>query len=464
MLEARELAAPAVAEGAYAQMSAGDWAVWFRRVFKCASTTVVSAALEVADPAMSPFARFAVVNNDGAGETTHFVAGAAPPRTFEPNEHGYTIMAYSKALSPLSAGRWRLSALADVPFASFEEMPTETPATFEGSYSPNYSHLVCRLRVAVSARALLAFHFETDLPSGLTVTLTDPEDGWETKQAEYLRGGHQGHLRGEELRRWDAYAALTVPALAVDSPAGGYLVLEVKLANERCAFDVRPNGDVPNDIHWKFSCYTSDPNATEWSEDTAREAYFETTRAGWNAAGADREKMAEEALARRAELLAMGADAPPVVKEVVDPADGEEPKQLALEPRRTTRRGGALVSAARAEAAKKPVPSKVDGVVVSDTTYAEREMALARSIEESKARLQAFVATRDAQREARAESKTARASSFAEWRASTRSALSESFRAKRAAYLESVKPAPEEPEEGAPAEEADENAEESGDA
>lgn len=122
-----------------------------------------------------------------------------------------------------------------------------------------------------------------------------------------------------------------------------------------------------------------------------------------------------------------------------------------------------MVSAARAEAAKKPVPSKVDGVVVSDTTYAEREMALARSIEESKARLQAFVATRDAQREARAESKTSRATSFTEWRASTRSTLSESFRAKRAAYLESVKPAPEEePEEGAPAEEANENAEEGG--
>ena len=46
---------------------------------------------------------------------------------------------------------------------------------------------------------------------------------------------------------------------------------------------------------------------------------------------------------------------------------------------------------------------------------------------------------------------------------STRSTLSESFRAKRAAYLESVKPAPEEElEEGAPAEEANENAEEGG--
>lgn len=466
LLEERELAAPAAAEGVYAQMAAGDWAVWFRRVFKCASTTVVSAALEVADPAMSPFARFAVVNNDGAGETTHFVAGAAPPRTFEPNEHGYTIMAYSKALSPLTAGRWRLSALADVPFASFEEMPTETPATFEGSYSPNYSHLVCRLRVAVAARALLAFHFESDLPSGFTVTLTDPEEGWETKQAEYLRGGHQGHLHGEVLRRWDAYAALTVPALAVEPPARGYLVLEVKLANERCAFDVQPNGDVPNDLNWKFACYSSDPTATEWSEDTAREAYYETTRAGWNAAGADREKMAEEALARRAELLAMGADAPPVLKEVVDPgAEGEEPKQLALEPRRTVRRGGVLVSAARAAAAARPVPSRVDGVVVSDATYAEREEALARSIEESKARLQAFVAARDAQREARAESKTARASSFAEWRASKRSELSESFRAKRTAYLESVKPPPEEPGGEAPAgEEANENAEESGEA
>ena len=401
MLEARELAAPAVAEGAYAQMSAGDWAVWFRRVFKCASTTVVSAALEVADPAMSPFARFAVVNNDGAGETTHFVAGAAPPRTFEPNEHGYTIMAYSKALSPLSAGRWRLSALADVPFASFEEMPTETPATFEGSYSPNYSHLVCRLRVAVSARALLAFHFETDLPSGLTVTLTDPEDGWETKQAEYLRGGHQGHLRGEELRRWDAYAALTVPALAVDSPAGGYLVLEVKLANERCAFDVRPNGDVPNDIHWKFSCYTSDPNATEWSEDTAREAYFETTRAGWkrrrrrsrkDGGGGARATRGTPRDGRRRAPRGQGGGGPRGRRRT------ETTGARTQEDDASRRRVGL---AARAEAAKKPVPSKVDGVVVSDTTYAEREMALARSIEESKARLQAFVATRDAQREAR---------------------------------------------------------------
>ena len=73
--------------------------------------------------------------------------------------------------------------------------------------------------------------------------------------------------------------------------------------------------------------------------------------------------------------------------------------------------GGRRVEEARwshllEQATKKPVPSKVDGVVVSDTTYAEREMALARSIEESKARLQAFVATRDAQREARAESKS----------------------------------------------------------
>ena len=359
-------------------------------------------------------------------------------------------MAYSKALSPLSAGRWRLSALADVPFASFEETPAETPATFEGSYSPNYSHLVCRLRVAVSARALLAFHFETDLPSGLTVTLTDPEEGWETKQAEYLRGGHQGHLRGEELRRWDAYAALTVPALAVDSPSGGYLVLEVKLANARCAFDVRPNGDVPNDIHWKFSCYTSDPNATEWSEDTAREAYFETTRAGWNAAGADREKMAEEALARRAEHLAKLADAPPEVKEVEDPADGEEPKQLALEPRRTTRRGavshgrGGEETRAVQGGRRRRTPPTPNG---------------AREVQRTKARLQALGAQR-AERLPEVEDESRDSS---EWRASTRSTLSESFRAKRAAYLESVKPAPEEElEEGAPAEEANENAEEGG--
>jgi hypothetical protein len=72
LLEEKQLAAP--------EMAAGDWCVWFRRVFKCTEATMVSAALEVSDAGMSPFARFAVVDNDGTANTTHFVAGAAPPK------------------------------------------------------------------------------------------------------------------------------------------------------------------------------------------------------------------------------------------------------------------------------------------------------------------------------------------------------------------------------------------------
>jgi len=202
MLEEKQLAAPSLAEGTYPEMAAGDWHVWFRRVFKVDKPTTVSAALEVPDDAMSPFARFAVVDNDGAGEVTHFVAGAAPPKSFEPNTHGYTVMAYSKSLTPVPSGPWRLSALCDSPLASFDDQPVGEPTRFDGEYRPNYSHLVARVRLAIKNRSLLSIHFESDLPAGFTVTLTDPEDGWEEMQAEYLRGGHKGHLRGTELHRW----------------------------------------------------------------------------------------------------------------------------------------------------------------------------------------------------------------------------------------------------------------------
>ena len=256
-------------------------------------------------PRHVPFARFAVVNNDGAGETTHFRRGRGAPKTFEPNEHGYTVMAYSKALTPVPSGPWRLSALCDVPLASFDDQPIGDPTRFDGEYRPNYSHLVCRVRVAIKARVVLALHFESDLPAGFRVTLTDPEDGWEDKQAEYLRGGHKGHLRGVELHAWAAYTMLTVPAMAFEPTENGkYLVLEVKLDNPRCAFDVQPNGDIPSDMRWKLTSYASDPKAAEWTVDTARENYFDQTLSQWNAADGARKSKAEEASPSVAELRA----------------------------------------------------------------------------------------------------------------------------------------------------------------
>ena len=491
MLEEKQLAAPAVAEGKYPEVQAGDWRVWFRRAFAVDRTTVVSAALEVADPAMSPHARFAVVDADGAGDVSHFVAGAAPPRTFEPNEHGYVLMAYSKALAPLPTGAWRLSALADHPFASFgdDSLDAQAPEIFTGRYRPNYAHLVCRFRVALKQRALIALHFESDVPAGFKVTVTDPEDGWETAQAEYLRGGHQGHLRGVELRRWHAYASLSVPATALEATEEGkYVVVEVKLQGDRCAFDVAPNGDLvagaspfaaaaagrsasdadllastrtirekakapPSAINWRLTTYSDAPEgSTTWTEDDARARYLESTVEGWVSGDAQRASLGEEALQRREELRALlrtGENAPPTLKEVVDPSapEGEEPKQLALEPEkaRRVRRGGALVERARAEAALRPVPRVVDEVVVSSEHYADREEALRRSIEESKARLKAFAERREARREKFAEKEAARetTASFSEWRASKRAGMSDGFRTKRNAYLESIKPPPE---------------------
>ena len=451
LLEEKRLAAPAEASGAYPDMAAGDWCVWFRRVFKCAEPTTLSAALEVSDVGMSPFARFAVVDNDGDATVTHFVAGSAPPKTFAPNEHGYTIMAYSKALSPLPTGRWRLSALASAPLTEFSEMATADPARFDGTYSPNYSHLLCRFRVSVKERALLAFHFESDLPAGFVTTLVDPEEGWEEKRAEDIRGGHQGHLYGREMHRWNAYTLLTVPAVAVPATEDSkYYVLEVKLENARCAFDIHANGNIPDQLNWKFACY-SNVAATAWTMDQAREKYYETTLATWNGEDKDRPARAEAALAKREEERKgrVGEDgdenAPPPPSPVLKEVKGaEEPITLEPEKKRVVRKG-AMAAAARAAAEAKFIPTEPEPVVVSPSLYAEREAALQASIEESKARLTSYVAAREAKHEAREEKNRAKAAEFNEWRLSVSQKLAQ-VTGKRAAYLESIKPPPPPPD------------------
>ena len=440
LLEEKQLAAPAQAAGAYPEMASGDWCVWFRRVFKCAETTTVSATLEVSDADMSPFARFAVIDNDGTATTTQFVAGAAPPKTFSPNEHGYTIMAYSKALTPISAGNWRVSALADVPFTEFTEMPTADPARFSGTYSPNYSHLVCRFRVSVKERALFALHFESDLPAGFTVTLTDPEEGWEEKANEEIRGGHKGHLFGTEMHRWDAYTLLTVPAVAVPAtPDSKYYVMEVRLVNPRCSFEIHPNGNIPATLNWKMSCYSS-VKETAWTMDQAREKYYETTLGAWNGEDKERPSRAEAALAKREEER-KGENRPPVLKEV---KGLEDPIVLEPEKRRVVRKGP-LAAAAREAAEAMPVPRSPEPVVITQSLYDEREAALQAAIDESKARLTAYVAAREAKHEAREEKNKAKVAEFVEWRMSASQKLA-ATKAKRLAYLESLKPPTPEPE------------------
>ena len=462
MLEEKQLAAPSLAEGTYPEMAAGDWHVWFRRVFRVEKPTTVAAALEVPDPAMSPFARFAVVNNDGAGTTTHFVAGAAPPKTFQPNEHGYTVMAYSKALTPVPSGPWRLSALCDVPLASFDDQPIGDPARFDGEYRPNYSHLVCRVRVAIKARVVLALHFESDLPAGFRVTLTDPEDGWEDKQAEYLRGGHKGHLRGVELHAWNAYTMLTVPAMAFEPTENGkYLVLEVKLDNPRCAFDVQPNGDIPSDMRWKLTSYASDPKAAEWTVDTARENYFDQTLSQWNAADGARKSKAEEAYAKRvAELrareYAQGLENAPPRTPAYRELSGDIATHAGAKPLEPAEPKNDEAPNEAGDDAEPPGPPVIEldpashrrvlrgttggeRKVISMATYEAREAHLREQIEASKARLAAYVEARAAGAGARPERASAKRAEFRSWREGTSARVNETARSKRAAYLQSLK-------------------------
>ena len=162
---------------------------------------------------------------------------------------------------------------------------------------------------------------------------------------------------------------------------------------------------------------------------------------------------------------------------------GEDAEQVELDPtetRRTLRRGGATVDAARAAAAEKAAaglgltlrakdanePNErrlsafeslrrtakalpraedlVETALITAETYESRETALRSSIEESKARLAAFVARREAARETRGALAETKKTSFAEWRAKETLARREdpaaAWRAKRAAYLRSVQP------------------------
>jgi hypothetical protein len=468
MLEEKQLAAPSLAEGTYPEMAAGDWHVWFRRVFKVEKPTTVSAALEVPDDAMSPFARFAVVDNDGAGEVTHFVAGAAPPKSFEPNTHGYTVMAYSKSLTPVPSGPWRLSALCDSPLASFDDQPVGEPTRFDGEYRPNYSHLVARVRLAIKNRSLLSIHFESDLPAGFTVTLTDPEDGWEEMQAEYLRGGHKGHLRGTELHRWDAYPRCSRCSRDVLRTHGGEQVPGAGGQAGQPAVRVRraTQRGYPERHALEAHGVRLGSRRVEWTVDTARENYFDQTLSSWNA-DASRKSKATEAYAKRvAELRAReysggenapptpayrelsgdiathaGAKALPLPEGTEPPADDAEeadpgPPVIELDPlaHRHVRRGTG------------------ERKVISMSVYEEREAHLRSQIEASKAKLAAFVEARERGKESRPERVTAKKAEFRSWRQGASQRLNETARSKRAAYLQSLKPQPADGEGDAPAE------------
>lgn len=511
LLLEKELAAPVVCEGEYGVLQPGEFVVWFRRVFTVAKGVMLASVLEIADPFASPFARFAVVDNDDVsdGNLTHFVAGAAPPTEFQPNEHGYTLIAYAKTLVPLPSGKWRLSCLSDTALASFQDSEPdkqswEDKETFSGVYSPNYALTVCRFRVNLKQRSLLSLHFETDIPCGLKAVFVDPEDGWETKQAEYLRGGHQGHLCGTEVKRFDAYGALTVPSIIFEeTPGDTYKVFEVKLVPERTSFSIDTNGDVPRGINWKLTVYSTNISDTTWTLDDAREQYLSKTITEWNAGDPERAEKAAQALHKRKEereLRRTGENLPPVKKPVKVGKDQEVKEDAEVieldnfERRRTLRRGGETVDAARAAAAAKAeryrsggfaVTARTDAfgntltgsltgtgytfkdapktlyptsavpfieqVTIPPETYAAREAELQSSIEASKARLLEFVARRDSEKEARTVLAETKKSSFHEWRVKEtvkrRDAENATWRAKRTAYLESVKPAVEvEPE------------------
>ena len=264
---------------------------------------------------------------------------------------------------------------------------------------------------------------------------------------------------------------LSVPATALEATEEGkYVVVEVKLQGDRCAFDVAPNGDLvagaspfaaaaagrsasdadllastrtirekakapPSAINWRLTTYSDAPEGRRRGRRTTRARYWNHRR-GVVSGDAQRASLGEGLCrTQRAREAVRTARTRRRRWEVVDPSAPEGRNQAARAGAgegEARARGRARRSAMRRQPAAR-AEGRGRGGGVERTLRGSREK-LRRSIEESKAR--SASRARGARRAfAEKEAKETRRAS--EWRLQTRGDVGR-FRTKRNAYLESI--------------------------
>jgi len=220
-------------------------------------------------------------------------------------------MVHSQCLTALPAGRWALEVFSQQALGSFMQMPTSKTSAFEGLYSPTFDAKLCRYRMTLLERAQLVLHFETNIPAGFVVSIWGPEEAEATAAAamvvpgvivggEPCKSGDVDPVSScnTPLYRWHAETLFTAPAVNVEglTKEQAYIV-DVRLQNDTCPFEVQPNGDIPEDLHWRLVVY-SDKEA-DWAKDSTRDVFFQTTLSSWNGDDKNRTERARAVLQRR---------------------------------------------------------------------------------------------------------------------------------------------------------------------
>ena len=484
--------------GSYEALAEPDpepvFTLWFRHRFsvpESAERALISAQLLAADEDVLPFVNFAFVDND-LGDKTGGVRSLSLLRSLleevKPNEHGYTLMAYSLNRRALEGGDYRLQLASDVELEPVESAPSSDPHTFSEEYTANKTMSLFRFLVTAKERTQLALHLKTDATATFKLHVEDPEvegaeaapeggDSGDTEaeansQAEAAEaapeGGDSGGTeaeasvgegadgaaaeQGEEgdavsadeaadagsrvsARTWSGDTTLTLPAVTLEAAERPYL-LRAELDVIRCPFDADTHQALPMPLKWDLKVYPS--VHVDIARDTTEEEVFAAEKASW--AETDTQRPVTAKASRDAYLERVrprGEDEePPAAPAREYTRGGGEPVAVTLEP-------DARVVVQRA--AEPPAVGPLGVVLAAGEELADRVVLAAETYEERRADMETtlaaakeIIAERVSQREgghALREASAARVSAaLSEWQESrmvARAALAE----RRAAYV-----------------------------
>jgi hypothetical protein len=262
------------AEGAYTEHVGGTFNLWMRQTFAIKQATTLAANFHLASVDAVPYLRLALVDND-TGSSTPYMLGRLAATTLQPNEEGYTLLAYARPPMTLPAAAWALLVAADKPVGDFTTASLHETRRVEGTYAPNRHAVVTRQRVSAGAAQQLSLHVETYKECTFVVTL---------RKAATAESPEEETVRSWQVLRSLTLPAVKLPALPMGSEKGApqpTYILDVRLVPEACYFTIEHNGDIPMQLDWQVAVASTVP--VEVTADDTQQKEFQAIIDGWNA-------------------------------------------------------------------------------------------------------------------------------------------------------------------------------------